>query len=281
MVHDPYLRDGAGRVGHCEEQIGDDGSIIDPLVRCDTDSDPHNGGNHAWLDLAGAEPAVNEGQFIEADNPILAQIAINEGAIEFLDEPTGNVGMVAYGAMMPELVQLVDGDAATPLEVFLTLAPNQTTPERLLQHHRELAANGLATQTPRVLEMLRATHYGNHCGIWQGDSIWGVHWPSWLSVPDYGATWGQGSLWEENFYVSTGSSAKRALTICHSNGSNTTNMNLQTLVQPSWMIFYTRSNVPNDWGVAYRSSGFAVGRYRERAWTNNGDQNLFTWAASY
>jgi hypothetical protein len=189
--------------------------------------------------------------------------------------------MVAYGAVMPQLVQLIDADAATPLEVFVTLAPDQVTPARLWEHHRELAAVGLAAKTPRTFEVTRATSYANLCGTWVGDSIWSAHWPNWLSVPDYGATWDQGSLWEENFYVVTGNSAKRSITVCRSDGDNTTNMNLQVWSGAQWMIFYSRSNVPEDWGVAYRSSGVAIGRYRERAWTTNGAQNLFTWAASY
>jgi hypothetical protein len=232
------------------------------------------------LVVTDAEEAINEGEFGVSDNPVIAGIEgeTDEGFIHFIEDPIAGVGIVASGRYAQHMSSLIDSEGASPLEVFLSVAPDESPPAELHENHNELADAGRVPDEPREFLAFRETFHQPLC---IGEVNFNTWWPTWYPGYDDNAQNSGYLPSEDSFYVVTGASAQRALAICYYGiVGSTGNINLQFWNGTAWQIFYTQNGVARGDGVSYRSSHFYIGQYRERGWVNGALRNWY-WGGAY
>lgn len=244
--------------------------FLGSLVACDPVSEETE--DHDWI-VADNQDFVVPADFI---NPVIAEIDTEiAGKIEFLDESLVGglgIGVVAFGAEGGRALALLDAEEASPLEVFLALAPaDATPPEALIADHQELAGAGEVESEPRALLSLRGeTYFNTFC---QGGpdhfDDFNIFWNSWSS--GYGATNKTGKVTATNVSITTGNSHKRALTACLDGASwGSAYMVIHRLSSEllTWQTVYYNMAYAGE-GVAYRSSTLQEStQYRELVSTN-------------
>lgn len=251
--------------------------LLGSLIACDPA--PEATEIHNWI-VTNDQGAIVPVDFV---NPVVATIDTKiEGKIEFLDEALVGgfgIGVVAIGIEGGRALALLDAEGASPLEVFLALAPaDAAPPEALLVDHQALANAGEVDAEPRVLLSLRETYYERICwGPPNAFDGFNTFWNSWSS--GYGATNNSTTLTSIGFNITTGASSSRSLASCIDSGTATMTIQRESPSLLTWGTIYHQGGVPTRHGVAYRSSTVEVTRYREIAATSS--PQLFYAAVSY
>ena len=170
----------------------------------------------------GADEAETH-EFDVEDNPnLIERIALDDGELRFIDraaalgQEDGGIAVLATGAASARVAELMDGNDATALEIYLSFE-DLPPPDRLWQDHASVAAmSDTVPEAPRALgtpEVFRDyTIYNAECPNSFSYSYWRSGWESWSS--GYGNQISCTSV-EQNIDILTWSSSKRAIGACY------------------------------------------------------------------
>ncbi|MCX4240024.1 hypothetical protein [Paraliomyxa miuraensis] len=222
-----------------------------------------------WVDL---DAPIASPDHVEESAPVIAELAVGDGKIIFYDETSVRdgvedvvVGMGFIGESTLGAVVAFDEQEATPLEIFLAVAPEAEVPEVLEKEHDLQVEAGRAEPQPRDSLDLRVTResYQKSCPSWQTwmSEIWPstYTWSEWTSgyMPS-GQSEASGAYWAVALYFYTDYSSARALGGC--------NHGLNVGPNGKFQVHY-RVNANDSWhqvayydlslneGYYYRSSG--------------------------
>ncbi|MCA9836315.1 MAG: hypothetical protein KC422_05350 [Trueperaceae bacterium] len=231
------------------------------------------------------QDTMTEAQEQSRGNAIIDELELANGSIvRFIDESAsfegGSIGMLELiGENAEPVLAKIEEKTATALEIYKFLAPDKPAPQKLIEHHKSLAAStNLIPVEARTLDLAEsslATQDGGVLWSWCSNQstfkntyLSSLHYPNNFKHFGFG-----GGLWGTNYGV-TGSAKLRALSICnHPNATSNTQVRIEKKLNYAgttlWVLIQgtTYTMVPHRgmWYASQDPNFYLPSQYRVKA----------------